>query len=212
MKKYVWKRILAATLTLVMVAGMTACGDSANNDSGTVVGGDTLVSGADAEEGGYVSDLDRSDEGYVMVWNDEFDGDSLDTTKWDYQYGTGSQYGLDGWGNSELQYYTDREENVRVEDGKLIITAIKEETPYEDMPYTSGRIRTLDNDTEASLFSTTFGRVEARIKMPIGEGLWPAFWMLPVDPSLYNQWASSGEIDNVNIISIVYRKQFFFNK
>ena len=195
MMKYVWKRILAATLTLVMVVGMTACGDSANNDSGTVVGGDTLVSGADAEEGGYVSDPDRSDEGYVMVWNDEFDGDSLDTTKWDYQYGTGSQYGLDGWGNSELQYYTDREENVRVEDGKLIITAIKEETPYEDMPYTSGRIRTLDNDTEASLFSTTFGRVEARIKMPIGEGLWPAFWMLPVDPSLYNQWASSGEID-----------------
>lgn len=195
MKKYVWKRILAATLALVLVAGMTACGDASDTDGNAVVGEDTLETDTVVETDNYVDDPDRSDEGYVMVWNDEFDGGSLDVTKWDYQYGTGSQYGLDGWGNSELQYYTDREENVRVEDGKLIITAIKEETPYEDMPYTSGRIRTLDNDTEESLFSTTYGRVEARIKMPAGEGIWPAFWMLPVDPSLYNQWASSGELD-----------------
>ena len=61
--------------------------------------------------------------------NDEFDSDTLDTTKWAFQYGTGSEYGLDGWGNSELQYYTDREDNVRIEDGKLIITAVKEEKP-----------------------------------------------------------------------------------
>lgn len=196
MRKYFWKRLLAATLVLALTAGMTACGDAADSTGSTVVEGDTLAGSTDsAEVDNYVDDPDRSDEGYVLVWSDEFDGDSLDTTKWDYQYGTGSQYGLDGWGNSELQYYTDREENVRVEDGKLIITAIKEETPYEDMPYTSGRIRTLDNDTEEALFSTTYGRVEARIKMPAGEGLWPAFWMLPVDPSLYNQWAASGEID-----------------
>lgn len=196
MRKKLWKRVLAVTLALVTVAGMTACGDATDSTGGTVVEGDTLAGDTDADEvDNYVDDPDRSDEGFVLVWSDEFDGDSLDTTKWDYQYGTGAEYGLDGWGNSELEYYTDREENVRVEDGKLIITAIKEETDYEGMPYTSGRIRTLDNDTEEPLFSTTYGRVEARIKMPVGEGLWPAFWMLPVDPSLYNQWAASGELD-----------------
>lgn len=193
MKKYVWKRILASTLAVVTAMGMTGCGESKKTDGNAVTGKDTLV--AWEEEDTYVDNPDRSDQGYVLVWSDEFDGDSLDTTKWDYQYGTGAEYGLDGWGNSELEYYTDREENVRVEDGKLILTAIKEETDYEGKPYTSGRIRTLDNDTEEALFATTYGRVEARIKMPAGEGIWPAFWMLPVDPSLYNQWAASGEID-----------------
>lgn len=196
MRRKLWKRVLAATLVVGLLTGMTGCGDSNNTTAGTVVEGDTLAGTSDdTEVDNYVDDPDRTDEGLVLVWSDEFDGDSLDTTKWDYQYGTGEQYGLDGWGNSELEYYTDREENVRVEDGKLIITAIKEEKNYEGMPYTSGRIRTLTNEDEVALFATTYGRVEARIKMPAGEGLWPAFWMLPVDPSLYNQWASSGEID-----------------
>ena len=106
-------------------------------------------------------DLDRSEDGLTLVWNDEFDSDTLDTTKWAFQYGTGSEYGLDGWGNSELQYYTDREDNVRIEDGKLIITAVKEEKPYQGMPYTSARLRTVTDDE--TLFSTTYGRIEARI-------------------------------------------------
>lgn len=138
-------------------------------------------------------DLDRSEDGLTLVWNDEFDSDTLDTTKWAFQYGTGSEYGLDGWGNSELQYYTDREDNVRIEDGKLIITAVKEEKPYQGMPYTSARLRTVTDDE--TLFSTTYGRIEARIRMPQGEGLWPAFWMLPVDETIYGGWAASGEID-----------------
>lgn len=152
----------------------------------------------EAEEAMKLSvEYDRSmkeQEGYKLVWNDEFDGNSLDLTKWDYQYGTGSEYGLDGWGNSELEYYTDRPENVRVEDGKLIITAIRETTPYEGMEYTSGRIRTMTTEDE-ELFSITYGRIEARIKMPSGEGLWPTFWMLPVDDDIYGGWPASGEID-----------------
>lgn len=139
----------------------------------------------------YVDKLDRTDEGFVLVWNDEFDGEALDTTKWDYQYGNGGEYGNPGWGNQEVQYYLNREENVRVEDGKLIITALKEDTA---MPYTSARIRTITN-RGVPLFATTYGRVEARIKMPVGEGIWPAFWMLPVDQSIYGAWAASGEID-----------------
>lgn len=147
----------------------------------------------DTEKEAFEDHLDRSQEGMTLVWNDEFDSDTLDTSKWAFQYGTGSEYGLDGWGNSELQYYTDREDNVRIEDGKLIITAVKEEKPYQGMPYTSARLRTV-TDNEA-LFSTTYGRIEARIRMPQGEGLWPAFWMLPVDETIYGGWAASGEID-----------------
>lgn len=137
----------------------------------------------------YVDKLDRSDEGLILVWNDEFDGETLDTTKWDYQYGNGGEYGISGWGNNEWQYYLSREENVCVEDGRLMITALK-----EDNIYTSGRIRTITNQGEV-LFATTYGRVEARIKCPVGEGIWPAFWMLPVDESVYGRWAASGEID-----------------
>ncbi len=189
------KKLLAVTLAVGFVTGLAACGDTARKPQDTDANQETQPPTDTPEETDtFVDNPDKSDEGYVLVWSDEFDGDSLDTTKWDYQYGTGSQYGLDGWGNSELQYYTDRTENVRVEDGKLIITAIKEEEKYEGMPYTSGRIRTMTNEDEA-LFSTTFGRVEARIKMPSGEGLWPAFWMLPVDEDIYGGWAASGEID-----------------
>ncbi len=148
-----------------------------------------LVSCTGDGSGFYVDKLDRSDEGLILVWNDEFDGETLDPTKWDYQYGNGGEYGISGWGNNEWQYYLSREENVRIEDGRLIITALK-----EDNIYTSGRIRTITNQGEV-LFATTYGRVEARIKCPAGEGIWPAFWMLPVDESVYGRWAASGEID-----------------
>lgn len=190
-------RLMAALLAATL--GLSACGSKPvtlemNSEGETSQEKVEEATQEVAEDDTYEDHMDRSAEGLKLIWNDEFDGDSLDTTKWSYQYGTGSQYGLDGWGNSEEQYYTDREENVKVEDGKLIITAIKEESPYEGKPYTSGRIRTVTDEDEV-LFATTYGRAEARIRMPKGEGLWPAFWMLPADPSIYDQWASSGEID-----------------
>ncbi len=126
---------------------------------------------------------------WKLVWNDEFSGSKLDTTKWDYQLGAGEQYGLNGWGNEELQYYA--KENVYVKNGMLVIEARKEEK--EGKPYTSGRIRTMKDD-ETPLYATTFGRVEAKIKMPKGDGIWPAFWMLPASKK-YGAWAASGELD-----------------
>jgi len=121
---------------------------------------------------------------YQLDWADEFNGETLDSSKWDYQLGTGSSEGLRYWGNEEKQYYT--KENVRLEDGMLIITAKKEDK--NEMAYTSGRLLTRGN------YATLFGRIEARIALPKGTGLWPAFWMLPQD-SPYGGWAASGEID-----------------
>lgn len=136
------------------------------------------------------TDLPDADD-WKLVWNDEFDrsGDNLDPNgvdkdKWGYQLGTGAQYGLDGWGNNEQQYY--RSENIAVENGMLTITARKE--AYEGKPYTSGRLFT------EPTFSQTYGKFEARMKLPEGEGLWPAFWMMPKD-SAYGAWAASGELD-----------------
>lgn len=167
------KRVVSAILVICFTLGLVACGSGASGSTG------------------YVDKIDRSDEGWILVWNDEFDGEELDTTKWDYMYGNGGEYGNSGWGNNEQQYYLAEEQNVRVEEGNLIITAIKEEKLF---PYTSARIRTVTNKGE-TLFATTYGRIEARIKLPVGEGVWPAFWMLPVDDSIYGGWAASGELD-----------------
>jgi beta-glucanase (GH16 family) len=128
-------------------------------------------------------------KGWNLVWSDEFNGSGLDPAKWSYQLGTGSEYGLDSWGNNEQECYS--EKNVSVKGGNLVITARKESLGGK--PYTSGRVRTLGADGKP-LFNTTFGRVEARIRLPAGDGIWPAFWMLPATQK-YGAWAASGEID-----------------
>lgn len=117
-----------------------------------------------------------------LVWSDEFNGTSLNGSNWTAETGTGSG----GWGNNELQYYTNRSQNLQVTGGNLVITARKE--AYGGMNYTSARIKT------QGLKTFTYGKVEARIKLPSGQGLWPAFWMLGANmPSV--GWPKSGEID-----------------
>ncbi|MFK7979346.1 MAG: family 16 glycosylhydrolase, partial [Saprospiraceae bacterium] len=120
-----------------------------------------------------------------LVWSDEFDGAALDLNKWTPQIGTGSG----GWGNQELQYY--RAENTTVADGKLTITAKNE--VFNGSNYTSSRLRTIDKG------DWKYGRFEASIKLPIGQGIWPAFWMMPTDDA-YGTWPRSGEIDIMELL------------
>ena len=127
-----------------------------------------------------------------LVWSDEFDGTSLNVDNWNIETGDGSQYGLTGWGNNELEWY--QAENITVADGTLKITA-KEEVS-NGYNYTSGRMRT-DEKVDVK-----YGRIEARVKAPEGQGLWSAFWMLPTD-SQYGGWASGGEIDIMEVVSPV---------
>jgi beta-glucanase (GH16 family) len=119
-------------------------------------------------------------DGLELVWHDEFDGGSVDSGSWTYDIGGW------GWGNGEAQFYTDRDENARLEDGLLIIEARQEK--YEDSYYTSARLKT------QGLQSFQYGRIEARIKVPSGAGLWPAFWMLGSSFDGTN-WPDCGEID-----------------
>lgn len=114
---------------------------------------------------------------YVLVWSDEFEGTALDTTQWNIEVTGG------GGGNGEKQYYTARSENLRVEDGSLVIEARKEN--YLGKEYTSARINTKGKNQFA------YCKAEARIWLPSGRGTWPAFWMLGTKSG----WPSCGEID-----------------
>ncbi|NOS72528.1 MAG: glycoside hydrolase family 16 protein [Verrucomicrobia bacterium] len=123
--------------------------------------------------------------GWTLVWADEFtqaDGSSPNSTKWAYDIGTSSG----GWGNNELEYYTSRTNNVRIENGQLVIEARQEN--YLGSSYTSARLKTQGK------VSWAYGRIEARIKVPRGQGIWPAFWMLGTNITSVG-WPTCGEID-----------------
>lgn len=125
----------------------------------------------------------QSIPGRTLLWSDEFDqtdGTAPDPSKWSYDIGGG------GWGNNELQYYTNRTDNVRVEAGQLVIEAKAEN--YGGRNYTSGRLLTKGKA------SWTYGRMEARIKIPKGKGIWPAFWLLGANVDTAH-WPDCGEID-----------------
>ncbi|MEM8927252.1 MAG: glycoside hydrolase family 16 protein [Bacteroidota bacterium] len=123
----------------------------------------------------------------TLVWEDNFDVDGApDPNRWGYDLGDGTEQGLPGWGNEELQYYTDRPENATIQNGVLLITAREES--FEGAEYTSARLLTKD------LFEQQYGRFEARIRLPFGQGIWPAFWMLGADND-ENPWPAAGEID-----------------
>ncbi len=121
---------------------------------------------------------------YELVWSDEFNGTELDTSFWQFQTGGNNS-------NNELQYYTDRTENLEVKDGFLTITAREEQ--YQGSDYTSARINTRDK------FSFKYGKIEARIKNPYGQGIWPALWMLG-DSYETIGWPECGEIDIMEMV------------
>lgn len=130
------------------------------------------------------------------TWSDEFDGDKIDAKKWAFDLGNGFRKGesgewISGWGNEELQYYTDAPSNIFVADGMLHIRAVKE--PTNGFAYSSARIKSRNRD-ESPLFNQKYGRFEFRAKLPTGQGVWPALWMLP-QKDTYGTWAASGEID-----------------
>jgi beta-glucanase (GH16 family) len=119
----------------------------------------------------------------ALVWADEFNTDGTpDPAKWGYDIGTGSG----GWGNNELQYYTNRPENASISNGTLKITAKKES--FSGSQYTSARLLTKNK------FTTKYGKIEARMKLPAGVGTWPAFWMLGANIDAVG-WPACGEID-----------------
>ncbi len=140
---------------------------------------------------------------WQLVWADEFDGDTLDRTKW------APEESCWGGGNDERQCYTDRPANIAVEDGMLLLKARKESftgparppeiadnpNPQRTQPYTSGKVRT------RGLHAWRYGRIAVRAKVPPGQGTWPAVWMMPAEDD-YGRWPRSGEIDILEAVNI----------
>src|SRR5437764_3903 len=133
--------------------------------------------------------------GWQLAWNDEFDGQRLDVSKWEFEVNAR------GGGNNELQYYVTN--NVRVGDGLLTIEARKEHYtgPGGTREYTSARIRTRHKG------DWQYGRFEIRARLAKGKGMWPAIWMLPTDER-YGGWPNSGEIDLVEVLGHEPNKVF----
>lgn len=126
-------------------------------------------------------------DGYELLWNDEFKGNTLDDTIWS------REVHAPGWTNNELQEYTTSEDNAFVQDGILTIKAIETETENGKY-YTSARLATQFKK------DFTYGKVVVRAKVPEGRGLWPAIWMMPSESSIYGDWPRGGEIDIMEIL------------
>ncbi len=197
MKLKNWRKFLSVCLLGMMLAAtVTGCGNNTQTENpeeesqsslqdrvGSKVppafqnnSSDTIPANVKAQ--GFTYDYNNMD--YRLVWSDEFDYEGApDETKWNYNVGG------NGWGNQELQYYTD-EGNAWVENGSLIIELRKEAMGNNE--YTSARLVSQDKG------EWLYGKIEVRAKLPTGLGTWPAIWMMPAD-SVYGTWPKSGEID-----------------
>ena len=193
---------ITATATIVATGILAACSSDSSSSLWTQSSDDskvTEVESSSATEPKFSSvtlqssssdkvtepaEVTSSSSSSPYLWHDEFD--SIDTTQWSFETGAS------GWGNNEWQYYTNRSENAYVQDGVLHIRANKED--YEGAKYTSARMITKGK------FSFTYGTIEARIALPTGNGIWPAFWMLGENIDAVS-WPACGEIDIIEAVN-----------
>lgn len=185
-----WKAVVGAVLVTGMM--LTACGG--NSQTGEGAGTEEAGQGnagakeIQVQEGNADETPAPELEGYQILWHDEFDGDTLKDEIWTREVRE------PGWTNNELQEYADSEENVFVEDGHLVLKAVKTTDENGKDYYTSGKV---NSQNKADFM---YGKVVIRAKVPEGQGLWPAAWMMPTDESFYGQWPKCGEIDIMEVL------------
>lgn len=132
--------------------------------------------------------MDMCLKGYELVWQEDFDGDTLNRDDWNVELHE------PGWVNEEWQEYVDSEENIQVKDSNLLLKPVKKLLPNGKAHYTSGRVNTQGKH------DFTYGYFECRAKVPYGKGYLPAFWMMPTDEDFYGQWPKCGEIDIMEVL------------
>ncbi|MDO8343365.1 MAG: family 16 glycosylhydrolase [Cellvibrio sp.] len=187
-------------IALVSLVGCGGSGGSGNNNKSSVAASSVAPASSMPASSTAASSSAPAAPEWKLVWSDEFDGATIDTSKWNFEKNCW------GGGNNEQQCYTDRPANSFVADGVLNIVAQREDFTGSDspegespttktLPYTSARLRT------KNIQEWTFGRFEIRAKLPFGQGTWPAIWMLPTN-SPYGTWASSGEIDIMEAVNL----------
>lgn len=169
-----FKKMLGFTAAVVMVSGIFAgCAKEETPDTAP----ETSVTKTETPQL----------SGYNLLWSDEFDGDTLNEENWNRELRD------PGWTNNELQEYTDSDDNIFVRDGKLVLKAIKTEKDGKEY-YTSGKVNSQNKR------DFMYGKVVVSAKVPEGQGLWPAIWMMPQDEQFYGQWPKCGEIDIMEVL------------
>ncbi len=179
-----FKKILGFTAAVVMLSGiLSGCKKAETNPTPETTTEPTVTEPAETTPAEPVDPLAE----YTLLWSDEFDGDTLNEENWTRELRE------PGWTNNELQEYTDSDENIFVRDGKLVLKAIKTEKDGKTY-YTSGKVNSQNKK------DFTYGKVVVSAKVPEGQGLWPAIWMMPQDESFYGQWPKCGEIDIMEVL------------
>ncbi len=174
------KYICLTASAVMMLSAVSGCGsktDSSSKDDQSSV-----------DQNSAVEQQIPQYDGYSLLWNDEFDASELDMTAWNYEPHE------PGWTNNELQEYTESKDNVFIRDGKLVLKAIKTKDENGADYYTSGKV------TGQNKKDFMYGKVTVSAKVPEGQGLWPAIWMMPKDESYYGQWPKCGEIDIMEVL------------
>jgi len=177
-----------------------ATGGTLGSGSGGGGGSSGAASGGESSSGGGSTGGGEGEGGWALVWSDEFEEAEIDPAKWEHEVNCW------GGGNGEDQCYVADAKNSYVEGGVLHIVAIKDapsgpegggsgNTGIVSKGHSSARLRT------KNLADFKYGRIEARLRLPFGQGLWPAFWMLPTDEA-YGGWAASGEIDIMEAVNL----------
>lgn len=191
---------LAGVMSLALLAGCGKDGEQAAGTAEAAAGSAVEGSGEETADGeapkAAVQETPSEEEiaglykeeGYYLLWHDEFDGTELNTDIWTIEERE------PGWTNNELQAYVNSEKNVYLENGNLILKPVKEKGENGLTGYTSGKV----NSKGKKQF--LYGKVVARAKVPAGQGFWPAIWMMPQEESFYGQWPKCGEIDIMEIL------------
>ncbi|MCQ2516545.1 MAG: family 16 glycosylhydrolase [Saccharofermentans sp.] len=179
------RKLISTVLSLALIASIAGCSSTEETDA--TLEEETMETTIDLIN--QVADEDVPEiEGYSLLWHDEFNGTTLNESIWNRELRE------PGWTNNELQEYTDSEENIYVQDGCLVLRAIQTIDENGDTYYTSGKVNSQNNT------DFMYGRVEVRARVPEGQGLWPAAWMMPTDESYYGQWPKCGEIDIMEVL------------
>ena len=162
-------------INAIFLLFLASCASSEEGDNENLV---------PAEQGQSITEADK----VGLVWSEEFEGNNLDNSTWTYDLGDGSAFGIPGWGNQEVQTYTASSKNLKIANGFLTITAIKEN--LDGKSYTSARIKSQNK------FSFKHGQLKVRAKFPQSKGTWPAIWLMGANLDAVG-WPNCGEIDLV---------------
>lgn len=181
MKRDLLKKVAALLVVGAVIPLVVSCGKNEGQEDANAENQENVIGEDDNSK---QEDLPAEYEGYTLVWEETFDGDSLNPDDWNVETHE------PGWVNNELQAYVDSPDNIYIEDGDLVLKPVK----TGNGEYTSGRVNTQNKH------DFKYGRFEAKVRVPEGQGFLPAFWMMPTSENLYGQWPRCGEIDIMEVM------------